>query len=744
MSEYYLIVVVLLFGLAIVDLIVGVSNDAVNFLNSAVGSKVASRRVIMIVASVGIFIGATFSSGMMEVARSGIFNPQFFSFDEVMVIFLAVMLTDIILLDMFNTFGMPTSTTVSIVFELLGAAVILSVIKVVGNGGSFADLSDYINHTKAVAIISGIFLSVLVAFTVGAIVQFFSRLLFSFDFESRSKWIGALWCGVSAAALTYFLVFKGVKGASFVTDEFIYWVHANTWTLFLVSIVFWSLLMFVLGRVGVNIYRIIVLFGTFSLAMAFAGNDLVNFIGVPIAGFESFMIWSADNESPSEMLMETLAAPVRTNSLLLVAAGAIMIITLWFSKKAQSVTETEVNLGRQQEGYERFSPNIISRWLVRQSQRLASSTGRSLPQSWIDKAELSFSDTSNHKGMASFDLIRASVNLTVASILVASATSLKLPLSTTYVSFMVAMGSSLADRAWGRDSAVFRVAGVINVIGGWLGTALIAFTASGVFAALIYFFRLPATILLFVAAMFLIYRTFRYHRKKEERKKEREDVQISVNEMDLQSLLARISNRIILILESVLKAYQYSLDGIRNEDREALQEAKRLIELLNSKTEDFRYEVLRSIKLVEEQEIEGSRTLILAYDLEQDIIQSTTLIVDICHEYVENTHASLLEKQKEAIEVMGHNTTQFFETIFNFLKQTPGEKIKPIKASKKQLYSDIESLLSYQVKGLKSEQLGMRNSVLVFSILMETKDIAAVSVRFVKLLSSYHKIQLEF
>ena len=744
MAEYYLIVVIVLFVLAVTDLIVGVSNDAVNFLNSAVGSKVASRTVIMIVASAGIFIGATFSSGMMEVARSGIFNPQFFSFDEVMVIFLAVMLTDIILLDLFNTFGMPTSTTVSIVFELLGAAVLLSIVKVVNQGSSFGELATYINHTKALAIISGIFLSIAIAFTVGAIVQYFSRLLFSFDYEKKSRWLSALWSGVSAAALTYFLVIKGVKGASFVTDDFIIWVQTHAFRMFLISVVVWSLLMYGLARFGVNIFRIIVLFGTFSLAMAFAGNDLVNFIGVPIAGLESYVSWSGSQWLPSDMFMDTLAAPVRTNSLLLMAAGAIMIATLWLSKKAQSVTETEVNLGRQQEGYERFSPNFISRWLVRQSQRLADKTGRTIPQSWIDKAESSFNGNIISKNQASFDLIRASVNLTVASILVAFATSLKLPLSTTYVSFMVAMGTSLADRAWGRDSAVYRVAGVINVIGGWLATALIAFTVAGLFALIIYFFRLPGTLVLFVLAMVLIYRTFTYHRKKEIRKKDRQEVQNAVNEMDLQTLIERISGRIILILENVLKAYQYSLEGIRNEDRESVKEAKKLIELLNSKTEDFRYEVLRSIKLVEEQEVEGSRTLLLAYDLEQDIIQSTTLIVDICHEYVENTHSSLLAKQKGAIEIMGQNTTQFFESIFNFLKQTPGEKIKPIKASKKQLYSDIESLLTYQVKGLKAEQVGMRNSVLVFSILMETKDIAAVAVRFVRLLSNYHKIQLEF
>ena len=349
MSELYLIIVILLFILAISDLIVGVSNDAVNFLNSSIGSRVASRRTIMIVASIGIFVGATFSSGMMEVARKGIFNPEYFYFAEIMIIFLAVMLTDIILLDFFNTVGLPTSTTVSIVFELLGAAVVMSLIKMSIAGQGITVLADYINTSQAVLIISGIFLSVVFAFFTGAIVQFFSRLLFTFRYKRKNKFLGAVWTGIAMTSMTYFLLLKGIKGASFVTEDFVLWVKHNLLLLIGVSFLLWTVVMQALSLFKVNVFRVVVLFGTFALAMAFAGNDLVNFIGVPIAGFESYLSWQASGQSAFDYSMEVLQEPVRTKSYLLIIAGLIMIITLWFSKKARSVTDTEVNLGRQNE-----------------------------------------------------------------------------------------------------------------------------------------------------------------------------------------------------------------------------------------------------------------------------------------------------------------------------------------------------------------------------------------------------------
>lgn len=500
---------------------VGVSNDAVNFLNSAIGSKVASRKVIMIIASLGIFIGATFSSGIMEVARKGIFFPDQFLFTEVMIIFLAVMITDIILLDTFNTFGLPTSTTVSIVFEILGAATVVASMKVIGNGDTLDKLAQYINTDSALAIISGIFLSVGVAFTVGMIVQYLSRIIFSFEYYKRLKYVGAIWSGFALAALTYFLLVKGAKGASFISEEQAVWFQEHALTVYITSFIVWSVTLQVIHSfLQFNILRIVVLFGTFALAMAFAGNDLVNFIGVPIAGMESFQAWSASGQEAEEYLMDSLNKPVQTPTYLLLIAGFIMVLTLWFSKKARKVTETQVDLSRQEDGEERFSANIVSRTIVKGAVSVGAATVKVVPNGLLERIEHNFKnlDKIDEKNKPAFDLVRASVNLTVASMLISLATSLKLPLSTTYVSFMVAMGAALADRAWGRESAAYRVAGVLNVILGWFMTALIAFSVSGLLAFLIYYFGLGTVGVLVIIVIFMIYRTFRYYQAIEKKK----------------------------------------------------------------------------------------------------------------------------------------------------------------------------------------------------------------------------------
>lgn len=512
----YLVFVIILVTLAASDLIVGVSNDAVNFLNSAIGSRVSTRKLIMIVASIGILFGALFSSGMMEVARKGIFHPEMFSFAEVMVIFLAVMLTDIILLDLFNTFGMPTSTTVSIVFELLGAAVVVAWLHVAANGQEASELFNYINSSKALLIIAGIFLSVVVAFAVGAAVQYVSRMIFSFKYKKRIKIFGSVWGGLSLTVLSYFLIIKGLKGASFVTPEFLEWVGSNTALLLALSMVFWTVLFQALITfTEVNILKVIVLAGTLSLAMAFASNDLVNFIGVPIAGIESFMSWKDSGAVADGFLMRSLGGKVLTPSSWLMIAGAIMIVTLWYSKKAKTVTETEVNLGRQHEGKERFKPHFLAKFIVNVVGRLSDAVSKFVSKRVKRKIEARF-DQSHLKKVAdppAFDLIRASVNLTVASMLIAIATSFKLPLSTTYVSFMVAMGTSLADRAWGNGSAVYRVAGVLNVIAGWFMTAIIAFSVAGLFAVIIHFFELEGVIGLIIIGAVIILKFFKLHKQ---------------------------------------------------------------------------------------------------------------------------------------------------------------------------------------------------------------------------------------
>jgi len=452
--EFFLIALVILFALAISDLVVGVANDAVNFLNSSVGSRVAPRHVIMIVASLGMLAGVTFSSGMMEVARSGIFHPQFFTMPELIMLFLAVMFCDILLLDLYNTYGLPTSTTVSIVFELLGAAVAVSVLKLVDEGRSLSGVVTYINTAKALAIISGILISVAVAFVAGAVVQLASRLLFTFDYEKRLRRWGGLWGGLAMAAITYFILVKGAKGASFLAPQTVAWINTHTGLLFggafVVSAV---VLQAVLLTTRVNILKPIVLIGTFALAMAFAANDLVNFIGVPLAGFAAYAAAHATAD-PLAATMEALRQPVRGNTFVLLGAGAIMVATLWVSRKARSVTRTEVRLGRQEEGFERFEATALSRSIVRLVSGLLEGMGRLTPAAlrrWAAKRfdRSAFRPAPARDGkVPSFDLVRAAVNLMVSSALISFATSLKLPLSTTYVTFMVAMGTSLSDQAW--------------------------------------------------------------------------------------------------------------------------------------------------------------------------------------------------------------------------------------------------------------------------------------------------------
>ncbi|MCD4744752.1 MAG: inorganic phosphate transporter, partial [Bacteroidales bacterium] len=457
MNNIYLILIIVLFALAISDLIVGVSNDAVNFLNSAIGSKVAPFNVIMIIAALGILVGATFSGGMMEIARKGIFHPEHFYFSEIMIIFLAVMITDVILLDTFNTFGMPTSTTVSIVFELLGAAVAVSIIKIT-NSPDALELSEYINTAKALAIITGILLSVVLAFSIGAIIQYLVRILFSFDYKKNLKYFGAIWGGIAITAITYFILIKGAKGASFMSDDAKQLIRENTLTIIGVSFFAWTIILLLLTWVSkINILKLIVLVGTFALAMAFAGNDLVNFIGVPLAGYESFKEFIANPAADPNMFpMLKLAGKVKTPTLFLIIAGLIMAVTLWLSRKARTVTETEIGLSRQDVGQERFGSSYFARSIVRNTRSFATRLNFLIPKSITNKIDKQFDQTvykQKQKALGAnapaFDMVRASVNLVVASILISFATSLKLPLSTTYVTFMVAMGTSLSDRAWG-------------------------------------------------------------------------------------------------------------------------------------------------------------------------------------------------------------------------------------------------------------------------------------------------------
>ena len=523
METIYLGIIIFLFVLAVFDLMVGVSNDAVNFLNSAIGAKAASFKTIMIISAIGIFIGASLSNGMMDIARHGIYQPEHFYFEEIMCILLAVMLTDVVLLDVFNSMGMPTSTTVSMVFELLGGTFALALIKVYGD--SSLELGDLINTDKALSVIMAIFVSVAIAFFFGMLVQYIARIIFSFNYQNKMKYSIGLFGGIAATAIIYFMLIKGLKDSSFMTKENLAWVKDHTAQLVLTCFVFFTVLMQILHWLKINVFKIVVLLGTFALALAFAGNDLVNFIGVPLAGYSSFIDYTTNGAgyAPDSFLMTSLLGPASTPWYFLVGAGAIMVYALFTSKKAHAVVKTSVDLSRQDEGEETFGSTPIARTLVRISLNMSNSLSRIIPEgtkNWIDsrfrKDEAIIADG------GAFDLVRAAVNLVLAGLLIAIGTSLKLPLSTTYVTFMVAMGSSLADRAWGRDSAVFRITGVLSVIGGWFLTAGAAFTICFFVALIIHFGGTVAIVLLIGLAAFTLIRSQVLFKKKNLKGKENE------------------------------------------------------------------------------------------------------------------------------------------------------------------------------------------------------------------------------
>lgn len=515
MESIFLLILVFLAILAAVDLFVGVSNDAVNFLNSAIGSRIASFKVIMVVASIGVLLGSTFSSGMMEIARSGVFNPEMFTFNEIIIIFFAVMITDVLLLDAFNSMGLPTSTTVSIVFELLGGAVAAALIKISTSDILLSQLGDFINSQKALAIVSGILISVVVAFVAGVVVQYITRLIFTFHYERMYRRIGGIFGGLSLTAIFYFLIMKGAKGASFMKPEYLAWINAHTLPILLVLFAGLSVVLHLLMvRRGVNIFKIVILAGTFALAFAFAGNDLVNFVGVPLAAWESWQQFTASGMAADAFTMEGLRKAVQTPTFYLLLSGLIMVLTLWFSKKAHRVVQTSINLSSSTRGdQEQFGSSLPGRLIVRAGLSANKTLHQILPNSLFTALESRMQPVEQVKGapVLPFDQVRAAINLVVSSILIASATSLKLPLSTTYVTFMVAMGSSFADGAWNRESAVYRISGVLAVISGWFLTAMCAFSACALFEG----GSVVAVLFMLVAVVSLVRSNF-FGKKKEE------------------------------------------------------------------------------------------------------------------------------------------------------------------------------------------------------------------------------------
>jgi hypothetical protein len=729
MPDFYLVAVSLLFVLALLDLSVGVSNDAVNFLNSAIGSRVASRNMILLIAGAGILCGALASSGMMEVARKGIFNPELFSFRDVMVIFLAVMIADVILLDLFNTFGLPTSTTVSIVFELLGASVMVAILVAMTDPAVDSVLA-FINGRQALVIIGGIFLSVGIAFSVGAAVQFLSRLLFGF--QQRHGGVAKLaWAVLALSIITFFLFIKVLGGAAFVPDVVATAAGASPALLAAALPVFWLLVVLLLERIGFEPLRAVVIAGTFALAMAFASNDLVNFIGVPLAGMSAYRTWLDSGVDPGALQMAALREPVQGATGWLLAAGLVMVATLWLSAKARSVTETEVNLGRQNEGMERFHPGPASRAVVRAFLAVAEFVQRVFPAAVQQQVAQRFARTSSapvNDDAPAFDLIRASVNLAVAASLIALATSMKLPLSTTYVSFMVAMGTSLADRAWGRDSAAYRVSGVLSVVGGWFLTAAAAFCGAAIVALVIHQFALTGLLLMVSLVALALVHSSRLHRRRAEAGSGAD--MPSLSGVPAEDALERVRERLGLQLERLQTALACALDGLNEANARTLAQGRREHEALTRATgiaQDRLVAAIRQSQLV----VHGAGSIPLRLlSAEQDLQQSADAILGASSAFVDNGH---LPPSPAVQAILAAMREQLAAAVSAVRRLATGAVVDPQPALDA-ARATAEALLESQLQELHECGRSVHNAGLILGIGLECLDVVTALERVAALL----------
>ena len=730
MDPIYYFIIGLILVLSCFDLVVGVSNDAANFLNSAVGSKAAPRRTIVLVAALGIIIGSLFSSGMMEIARSGVFMPARFSFHDIMLIFLAVMLTDVILLDVFNTFGLPTSTTVSIVFELLGGAVAAALFKIwSGEPGVAQELSSYINSSKALAIISGIFSSVFIAFICGITVMWISRLIFSFNYQKSFKYLGAVWCGVALTAITYFAIFKGLKGSTLVTKDMIRHLDAHIWLYVCCSLAFWTVLMAVLQNLcKVNILKVSVLAGTMALALSFAGNDLVNFIGVFMAGQSSMEIAAAAAAQGADLTtlsMGGLMAPVTADWRYLLGAGVIMVLALMFSKKAQTVTDTEVNLARQH-GAERMAVRYALNASRAVEKIMPSCVGRFIEKRFRPVPE-------GPDNGASFDLIRASVNLTVAALLISLATSLRLPLSTTYVTFMVAMGSSLADKAWGRDSAVYRITGVITVISGWFFTAFAAFSMCFIVAACILYGGLFGIIAMCSLAAFLLLKSSRLHRKRTQAAAQAQ----AANYRD-PAAAARYNEEIIELMKRMAEIYEMNLEALNVEDRKRLKKLRKEARgIRRSLSDKMAMEVMPVVRELPDKEADRGKRYVQMVEYATSVFESLSNITTASHAYIDNNHEGLDLERIELLRGMNSRVSSLYPRFREMMESNDYTGLDECLAGMDALDEEFAEAVKQQIILRPEDASDMRRALLYLNLLNETRAM----IRKVLLLA---KIQRKF
>lgn len=736
MEIFYMGIVGFLFLLAIFDLMVGVSNDAVNFLGSAVGAKVAKFRTVILVAAVGVLCGAMFSNGMMTIARNGIYQPEYFGFIDVLTICLAVMVTDVILLDIFNSLGLPTSTTVSMVFELLGGAFAIALIKTLAD--DTLALGDLLNTSKALSVIMGIFVSVAIAFFFGSLVQWLARLLFTFNYQPRLKYLIGLFGGIAVTSIVYFILIKGLKDSAFMTSENKAWVQENTLAIVGGCFVVFTLLMQLLHRLKVNVFKVIVLLGTFALAMAFAGNDLVNFVGVPLAGYAAYTEYALEGAGNPNFLMAALNSPAKTPFLFLLGAGVVMIIALLTSKKAHNVIKTSVDLSRQDEGDEMFGSSMAARSLVRAAMNISAAVVRITPEPvrrWVD-SRFRQEEITLENG-AAFDLVRASVNLLMASLLIALGTSLKLPLSTTYVTFMVAMGTSLADRAWGRESAVFRITGVMSVVGGWFLTAGAAFTACFGVALLMHYTGAVGMGLMILLAILLLIRSHRRYRAKMLVEHEDDLFLRMVRTEDKAEAWALLREHCIRSLSESLDyasdAYMRLTNGVLNED---LRQVRRAAALTNGQKE--------KLKRLRRKELVALRRIDLSLAMEKNTwfhVQSNCCeqfyyslkrALEPCVEHVENNFPPLPKSYAEEFIPVRNLLDHLINRVRRMIESGDYTNIRTMSETAEGLRSNIQALRTAQQFRIHDSETNIKTGLIYLTLLAESQELLASTMKLMR------------
>lgn len=728
MDPIFTVIVVILAVLAVLDLIVGVSNDAVNFLNSALGCNVAKRWIILSVAAVGIMLGVITSNGMMEVARNGVFHPGMFTFEEIMVLFVGIMLTDVIVLNTFNSLGLPTSTTVSLVFELLGSSLAVACYKIWNSPDmTFANIAEFINAGKAMVIISGILSSVVIAFTVGAVLMYISRIIFSFKYAKSLRRYGAVWCGISIVGIVYFAIFKGMKSSGLITPEFNSLINDNIYISLFVIWVAASLLLWVMQRLGINIMKFTILSGTFALALAFAGNDLVNFIGVPIAGFDSYSL--AMDSGDMSMKMSQLAEPAHVNVWFLILSGVIMSVTLFLSKDAMKVAETQINLSSQNSEDERFGSNRFSRALVSLAINLNKAYNSVIPKRVQEKINSRFVPDETAANDSAYDYIRAIVNLTAAASLICLGTSLKLPLSTTYVIFMVSMGSSLADRAWGRDSAVYRITGVMVVIMGWFITAIAGISISFVVGLILSWGGWIALAVLCVLCGYILCHNLIF--KKKDNKEERQTLLITENADDSDALYT-CTQEVCTTMESISGIYNHMLVALFTENRRLLKETMIQSEELYHQANDRKYQIFQTLKRLQDQKVETGHFYIQVVDYLTEVTKALLHCTRPAFEHIDNHHRGFTQEQIYDLKLVNDGVDNIFNKVNEMLRDKDFSDLDEVLVMRDNLFTVIADAIKHQIKRLKEEQTSTKASMLYLNILNETKTMVLQSRNLIK------------